>query len=137
MHMATTDPAAGQRRRPSSAGQRAYRLTAIDMLRGLVIVIMAIDHVRDFFLSARAMDPMANPNCHRRLFATRWITHFCAPVFVLLAGTSAGLMAARKTPTRAGAVPVHARRVADLDRDVRHLHRLDVLARRHRASSAG
>jgi len=76
---------------------RAYRLEAIDMLRGLVIVIMAIDHVRDFFLFGTEQDPMANPNITSGLFATRWITHFCAPVFVLLAGVSAGLIAARKS----------------------------------------
>ena len=76
---------------------RAYRLDAIDMVRGLVIVIMAIDHVRDFFLFGTEQDPMANPNITAGLFATRWITHFCAPVFVLLAGVSAGLMAARKS----------------------------------------
>ena len=81
-----------------SSDQRAYRLSAIDMVRGLAIVIMAIDHVRDFFLIAAEQDPMANPNITAGLFATRWITHFCAPVFVLLAGTSAGLMAGRKGP---------------------------------------
>src|SRR6186713_2292704 len=76
--------------------RRAYRLGAIDMLRGLVIVIMALDHVRDFCMTAAEMDPMTNPNVALGMFATRWITHFCAPVFVLLAGTSAGLMTARK-----------------------------------------
>ncbi len=76
---------------------RAYRLSVIDMVRGLAIVLMALDHVRDFFLFATEQDPMANPNISIGLFATRWITHFCAPVFVLLAGTSAGLMRARKS----------------------------------------
>jgi uncharacterized membrane protein len=83
-------------RRP--ADQRAYRLSAIDMVRGLVIVIMAIDHVRDFTMVGTEQDPMANPNITAAVFLTRWITHFCAPVFVLLAGTSAGLMTARKRP---------------------------------------
>lgn len=77
--------------------QRAYRLEAIDMVRGLVILIMAIDHVRDNFLFGTEQDPMANPNITAGIFATRWITHFCAPVFVLLAGVSAGLMGARKS----------------------------------------
>jgi uncharacterized membrane protein len=81
---------------------RAYRLSGIDMLRGLAIVVMALDHVRDFFLAGAVQDPMADPNIPPALFATRWITHFCAPVFVLLAGTSAGLMAARKTPFALG-----------------------------------
>lgn len=80
------------------ANARAYRLTAIDLLRGLVIVIMALDHVRDFFHATAAMDPMSDPNVPPVLFATRWITHFCAPVFVLLAGVSAGLSTARKSP---------------------------------------
>src|SRR5678815_1157075 len=78
---------------------RAYRLASVDMLRGLVIVIMAIDHVRDFFNFGGEADPMANPNIGVALFFTRWITHFCAPVFVFLAGTSAGLMASRKRPS--------------------------------------
>jgi uncharacterized membrane protein len=81
----------------SVADQRAYRLSSIDMLRGLVIVIMAIDHTRDFFSQAMTIDPMNDPNAGLPLALTRWITHFCAPVFVFLAGTSAGLMAVRKS----------------------------------------
>ncbi|NQY65472.1 MAG: DUF1624 domain-containing protein [Alteromonadaceae bacterium] len=72
---------------------RSYRLSNIDMIRGLVIIIMAIDHVRDFFMVASVLDPMAQPDISVSLYLTRWITHFCAPVFVFLAGTSAGLMA--------------------------------------------
>jgi uncharacterized membrane protein len=78
--------------------QRSYRLASLDLLRGLVIVIMAIDHVRDFFLVGALQDPTTDPNVTAAVFMTRWITHFCAPVFVLLAGVSAGLMAARRTP---------------------------------------
>jgi uncharacterized membrane protein len=81
----------------SPSNHRSYRLEAIDMLRGLVIVIMAIDHVRDYFLLGAVQDPMGDPNIAPALFATRWITHFCAPVFVLLAGVSGGLMSARKS----------------------------------------
>jgi len=81
-----------------AANHRAYRLTSIDMLRGLVIVIMAIDHARDFFHSGASIDPMGDANVSLPLALTRWITHFCAPVFVLLSGTSAGLMVARKSP---------------------------------------
>jgi uncharacterized membrane protein len=86
----------------AASDQRSYRLTSIDMLRGLVIVLMAIDHVRDFFLVAGVQDPMNDPNVTPGLYATRWITHFCAPVFVFLAGTSAGLMARRKRPDELG-----------------------------------
>jgi uncharacterized membrane protein len=82
----------------TSPDRRAYRLTSLDMLRGLVIVIMALDHVRDFFLAGAQQDPMTDPNVTLSMFATRWVTHFCAPVFVLLAGVSAGLMMARRNP---------------------------------------
>src|SRR5688572_27523976 len=82
---------------------RAYRLESIDMVRGLVIVIMAIDHVRDYFNLGGEADPIANPNIGAALFFTRWITHFCAPVFVYLAGTSAGLMTSRKTQSELAA----------------------------------
>jgi uncharacterized membrane protein len=82
---------------------RAYRLESIDMVRGLVIVIMALDHVREYFNFGGELDPAANPDAGAALFFTRWITHFCAPVFVFLAGTSAGLMTSRRTPTELGA----------------------------------
>lgn len=81
---------------------RGYRLANIDMLRGLVVVIMALDHVRDCFMFGAQQDPMSDPNIGAALFFTRWITHFCAPVFVFLAGTSAGLMGARKSPVALG-----------------------------------
>jgi uncharacterized membrane protein len=84
---------------PHLLDQRAYRLSEIDLLRGLALLVMALDHVRDFFLVAAEQDPMASPEISPALFATRWIAHFCAPVFVLLAGTSAGLMSARRCPS--------------------------------------
>lgn len=89
--------------RSISKDARSYRLTSIDFLRGLVIVIMAIDHVRDFFLASNVQDPMNQPDISAALYLTRWITHFCAPAFVFLAGTSAGLMSARKSPSELGA----------------------------------
>jgi uncharacterized membrane protein len=82
---------------------RSYRVPEIDLARGAVIVIMALDHVRDYFMTGSLQDPMNDPHTGPLLFATRWITHFCAPVFVLLAGTSAGLMAQRRPPRQLGA----------------------------------
>ena len=79
--------------------RRAYRMSSIDILRGLVIVLMALDHVRDYVMIGSVQDPTADPGTGALLFATRWITHFCAPTFVFLAGTSAGLMARRKSPS--------------------------------------
>jgi uncharacterized membrane protein len=85
-----------------SVSARAYRLSSIDMIRGLAIVMMAIDHARDFFMTAGELEPAANPSIGAALFVTRWITHFCAPTFVFLAGTSAGLMVARKSRSELG-----------------------------------
>lgn len=73
------------------------RIQSIDILRGIVMVIMALDHVRDFFHIAGASDSPTNlATTSPLLFFTRFITHFCAPVFVFLAGTSAFLQASRK-----------------------------------------
>jgi len=76
--------------RPGERPASAARVAAIDLLRGLAIVLMALDHVRDYFSAAR-FDPADLAQTTPLLFFVRWVTHFCAPVFVLLAGTSAWL----------------------------------------------
>jgi uncharacterized membrane protein len=80
------------------------RIQSIDVLRGLVMVIMALDHVRDFFYKVNleeagsaATGPTDLATTFPLLFFTRWITHFCAPIFVFLAGTSIYLMSLKKT----------------------------------------
>lgn len=71
---------------------KAGRLPAIDILRGLVIALMALYHVRDFF-APTVFNPMDLALTTPGWFWTRWITHLCAPTFVLLAGCSAFLRA--------------------------------------------
>jgi uncharacterized membrane protein len=73
----------------------ANRIASIDILRGLIIVIMALDHVRDYY-SPTAFRPEDVTQTTALLFFTRWITHFCAPVFVFLSGVSIFLYAQRK-----------------------------------------
>src|SRR5690348_10510999 len=76
------------------------RIESIDLLKGIVIVIMAIDHVRDYFhYSSYFFDPTDPALTNVPLFLTRFITNFCAPTFSFLAGLSAFIVGRRKTPT--------------------------------------
>jgi uncharacterized membrane protein len=76
----------------------SYRIDSIDLLRGLVMIIMALDHTRDFFhKEAWTDDPTNLATTTPILFFTRWITHLCAPIFVFLAGSSAYFQSLRKS----------------------------------------
>ena len=78
--------------------QPAYRVSSIDLLRGVVMIIMALDHTRDFFhADSMFFEPTNLTKTNPVLFFTRWITHYCAPVFVFLTGVGAFLSGQRKT----------------------------------------
>lgn len=73
------------------------RITSIDVVRGIVILLMALDHVRMYFgYGTWYSEPTDLSTTTPLLFFTRWVTHFCAPVFVFLTGTSAFLVGTRK-----------------------------------------
>lgn len=79
------------------------RIESIDVLRGIAMVIMALDHVRDYFhITSNTDDPLNLATTTTALYFTRWITHFCAPIFVFLSGTSAYLQSLRKTKKELG-----------------------------------
>ncbi len=74
------------------------RIQSLDILKGLVIILMALDHTRDYFHDASFfIDPTDPTATNLPLFFTRFITHYCAPVFCFLAGISAFLVGQKKT----------------------------------------
>ncbi len=77
---------------------KTTRIQSIDLLRGIVMIIMALDHVRDYFhYDAFLYSPTDLSQTSTTLFFTRFITHYCAPVFVFLAGASAFLSGTKKS----------------------------------------
>ncbi len=81
---------------PGSATAPRRRIESIDLVRGVIMVIMALDHTRDYFGSS-ATSPTDLATTTAALFLTRWLTHICAPVFFLLTGMGAYLVRRRRT----------------------------------------
>ena len=73
------------------------RVESVDVVRGVIMILMALDHTRDFF-GMPGQNPTDMASTTPALFLTRWVTHFCAPVFFLLTGTGAYLSLRRKSP---------------------------------------
>ena len=99
----------------SSEPAKAPRLDWLDLLRGIIMVVMSLDHIRDYFTNF-PVAPEDVVHTWPALFFTRWITHFCAPLFFFLAGTGAYLFASR------GRSPAPSRRSSppDSPEELRH-----------------
>jgi uncharacterized membrane protein len=94
----------------ASATLRRARLDSVDAVRGVVMIVMALDHVRDFVhRGAMSQSPTDLATTTPLLFLTRWITHFCAPVFMFTAGIGAYFYLVRRSPGEAGWQPGRSR----------------------------
>jgi uncharacterized membrane protein len=82
---------------PVTAAPARARIESVDLLRGVIMILMALDHTRDYF--GAPVNPTDLATTTLPLFLTRWVTHFCAPVFFLLTGTGA-FLALRRRSTR-------------------------------------
>jgi uncharacterized membrane protein len=80
----------------ASAVAKRFRVESIDVVRGFIMILMALDHTRDF-LGVPGISPTDLTQTNIPLFLTRWITYFCAPVFFLLTGTGAYLSLRKKS----------------------------------------
>src|SRR4029450_1771831 len=95
MSVATGESALGNTSAGSKVASRA-RLEAIDVVRGVIMILMALDHTRDFF-GIPGPSPTNLAQASAPLFLTRWVTHICAPVFFLLTGTGARVSLRRRS----------------------------------------
>ena len=84
------EPASFSARSATGTGVTRQRVASVDLVRGIVMVLMALDHTRDYFSNLR-FQPEDLSKATPFLFGTRWVTHFCAPTFFLLAGVGASL----------------------------------------------
>jgi uncharacterized membrane protein len=78
------------------SGSARRRLESVDLVRGVIMIVMALDQVRDFF-GVPGISPTDPARAGAALFFTRWITHVCAPVFFLLTGTGSYLSLRRRS----------------------------------------
>jgi uncharacterized membrane protein len=82
---------------PPLTAIKSKRILSIDLLRGIVMILMVLDHVRDYFHAySYQYDALDLDHTSVPIFFTRWITHFCAPIFMFLAGISAYLYGAKR-----------------------------------------